>query len=122
MRGALLVLGISIGAAVSACDETGASVEITDARAFRAAGGRVVVDVDLRAHESLGKNIGVYCTRVTFAGEVDPVEACSADLEDGDTKTVRLMSAGDPAPGAAITIRVRLDRVDVGRSLAAPPR
>ena len=122
MRGALLVLGISIGAAASGCDDTGASVEIVDARAFRAPAGRVVVDVDLRAHESLGKNIGVYCTRVTFAGEADPVEVCAADLEDGDTKTVRLMSAGDPAPGAAITIRVRLDRVDVGRSLAAPPR
>lgn len=117
---ALLVLGISLGAGV-ACDDTGASLQITDVHAFRSPERRVVVDVDLRAHESLGANIGVYCARATFAGQARVAEVCSADLEDGDEKTVRLMSDGDLAPGAAITIRVRLGRVDVGRTLAAPP-
>lgn len=122
MRRALLLLGMTIGAAVGACEDTGAAIEIIDARAFRAPDKRVVVDVDLRAHESLGGNVGIYCTRVTFAGQKDPAEECSADLEEGDVKTVRVTSERDVAPGAAITIRVRLDRVDVGRSLAAPPR
>ena len=121
MRRALGILGLFLGA-TAACDDPRASVEITDARAFRGADGRVVVDIDLRANEGLGQNVGIYCTRVTFAGQENPAEVCSADLEDGDTKTVRLVSEDDIAPGAAITIRVRLDRAHVGRSLAAPPR
>ena len=122
MRGALVMLAISFGVATIACDGPGASIEITGARAFRGADSRVVVDIDLRAYEGLGGNVGTYCTRVTFAGQGNPAEVCSADLEDGDTKTVRLVSEGDVAPGAAITIRVRHERTDVGRSLAAPPR
>jgi len=122
MRAALVMLAIAFGMAAMACDGPGASIEITDARAFRGADNRVVLDVDLRAHEALGGSVGIYCTRVTFAGQGNPAEVCSADLEGGDTKTVRLVSDGDLEPGAAITIRVRLDRTDVGRSLAAPPR
>lgn len=122
MPGARLLLKIAVGAGLLACDEPRASIEILDARAFRGPDNRVVVDVDLLAHEGLGKNVGIYCTRVTFAGQEDPAEECDADLEDGDTKTVRLVSDKDIAPGAAITVRVRLEHVDVGRSLAAPPR
>ena len=112
----LVLLALGLGA----CDGPGASVQITDADAYRAPDRRVVVEVDLLAHESLGGNIGVYCTRVTFAGQDNPVEECSADLEDGDSKTVRLVSEREIPPEAAITVRVRLGRVDVGRSLAAP--
>jgi len=122
MRAGALLLGITIGAAALGCEDTGAAIEILDARAFRAPDNRVVVDIDLRGHESLGGNVGIYCTRVTFAGQENPAEECSADLEEGTVRTVRLTSEKDIAPGAAITIRVRLDRVDVGRSLAAPPR
>jgi hypothetical protein len=76
--------------------------------------------VDLEAQEGVGGNVGVYCVRVTFAGQPAYREECRADLEDGDTKTVRVVSDGDLAPGTAITVRVRLGVVDVGRSLAAP--
>lgn len=119
MRSLLLLGCLAIG--LAACDDTGASLQITDARAHRAADKRIVVDVDVLASESLGRNIGTYCTRVTFAGQKDPVEQCSADLEDGDTKTVRLVSESARIfDGAPITIRVRHANVDVGRTLAAP--
>ncbi len=120
MRAARLLLGISIIVGALACDEPRASIEIADARAFRTPDQRVGVDVDVVAHEGLGKNIGMYCTRVTFSGQENPAEVCAADLEDGDTKTIRFVSDKWIAPGAGIAIRVRLDRVDVGRSLAAP--
>ena len=119
MRSLLLLGCLAIG--LAACDDTGASLQITGARAHRAVDKRVVVDVDLVASESLGGNIGTYCTRVTFAGQETPVEQCSADLEDGDTKTVRLVSESDRiSDGAPITIRARHANVDVGRTLAAP--
>lgn len=113
-----LVAGVlSLGA----CDDTGASLKITGARVHRAGDARVVVEIDLVASEGLGGNIGTYCTRATFAGQAEPVEQCAADLEDGDTKTVRLVSTSDRiSEGAAIAVRVRLGNVDVGRSLAAP--
>jgi hypothetical protein len=107
--------------ALPGCDDPGATLEITDARATRDAGRHVVVDVDLLAREGLGGNVGTYCTRVTFTGQTAPREVCSADLEDGDAKTVRLVSDGDLAAGAPIAIRVRFGATDVGRSLAAPP-
>jgi hypothetical protein len=124
MRGttAMVCVGLAgaLAVAIAGCDEPRAALEITDARAFRAPDRRVVVDVDLVAYEGLGKNVGTYCTRVTFAGQDKPAEECSADLEDGDTKTVRLMSELDLPEGAAISIGVRLGRIGVGRSLAAP--
>ncbi|MBX3208732.1 MAG: hypothetical protein KF764_27110 [Labilithrix sp.] len=118
----LVVFSLFAGVlALAACDEPGASLQITGARAHRAPDARVVVDVDLVAAEGLGGNIGTYCTRATFAGQVEPVEQCNADLEDGDTKTVRLVSTSDRIfAGAPISIRVRLGNVDVGRGLAAP--
>jgi hypothetical protein len=106
----------------SCSDGPRASVEITGARAFRAPDKHVVVDVDLVASEGLGGNIGTYCTRVTFTGQENPAEQCFADLSDGDTRTVRLVSEKDLDPGASIVIRVRLGNIDVGRTLAAPPR
>ncbi len=105
---------------VVACSEPRATLEVTDVRAFRGSDERVVVDIDLVAHEGLGNNVGRYCTRATFAGQVAPTEVCSADLEDGDEKTVRIVSDGDLADEAAITVRVRLGSVDIGRSLVAP--
>lgn len=118
----LLLLGLgALALGLTACDDTGASLQITGARAHRAADRRVVVEVDLLASESLGGNIGTYCTRVTFSGQEAPAEQCSADLEDGDTKTVHLVSESDRIFGdAPITVRVRLGNVDVGRTLAAP--
>ncbi len=119
MRSLLLFGSLAIG--LAACEDTGASLEITGARAHRLADKRIVVEVDLLASESVGGNIGTYCTRVTFAGQKAPAEQCDADLEDGDTKTVRLVSESERIfDGTPITIRVRLGNVDVGRTLAAP--
>ena len=115
---ALVVAGL---AGATACDEPGSSLVVTGTRASRAPDARVVVEVDLLAYQRLGGNLGTYCTRVTFVGQDAPAEVCSADLEDGDTKTVRLASERWVPPGSAIAIRVRLAAVDIGRSLAAPP-
>lgn len=107
------------------CEGPLSSLEVKGARAFRAADGSVVVDVDLLASEALGGNIGVYCTRASFVGlpsGEDFVEVCHADLRDGDSRTVRLVSGFDVEEGTAIHVRVRLGAVDIGRSLAAPPR
>ncbi|HVJ92217.1 MAG TPA: hypothetical protein VM580_20595 [Labilithrix sp.] len=123
MRGVVAWFGLSfatMGGALGGCEDPGAKLEMLDARAFRA-DGRVVVDIDLRAHEALGGNFGIYCTSVTFPGQERPAEQCSADLEDGDTKTVRLLSDGWVAPGASMSVRVRWDRAAIVRTLAAPP-
>lgn len=105
--------------ALGACDAPRATVGVTDARASRDAAGRVVVVVELQASEGLGGNVGSYCVRVSFAGEADR-EDCRADLEDGDTVTLRFVSSGALPAGAAIGVRVRLGAVDVRRTLAAP--
>lgn len=115
-----LPFALALAALVGACDDPGAALEITDARTFRADDARIVVDVDVRAHEALGGNVGVYCVRTSFAGQANAPEHCHADLEDGDRRTLRFVSDGWLAAGAAITVRVRLDRVDVARSLVVP--
>lgn len=102
------------------CEGPHASVDITDARVSRDAARHVVVEIDLEAQENLGGNIGTYCVRVTFTGQTDYREECRADLEDGDTKTVRFVSNGDLPVGAQIVVRVRLGATDIGRDLAAP--
>lgn len=115
-------LVVLAGAFASAgCDGPGASLRILAARASREPDGRVAVEIDLLASEGLGGNVGTYCTRATFDGQPDPVEVCAADLEDGDTKTVRLTSESTALrAGAEIKLRVRVAAVDVGRSLVAP--
>jgi hypothetical protein len=118
--GLVVAISVAIAGAIAGCEDPGAALEITGARAARTPDKRVTVEIDLVASEGLGKNIGIYCTRVTFAGQEKPAEECKADLEDGDTKTVRLVSEKDLPDGAAIAVRVRLGNVDIGRSLAAP--
>lgn len=120
MRVGSSTLAVSLLVALAACDDPGASLEITDARASRAPDKRVVVEVDLLAQERLGGSIGTYCTRVTFAGQTSFAEQCHADLHDGDTKTLRFTSEGDIAERAVITINARLARGEVGRDLEAP--
>lgn len=103
-----------------ACNDPGATLEITDIRTGRLPDRRVLVDIDVLAHEFLGDNIGTYCTRMTFTGEPNFVEHCSADLEDGDTKTIRFISERDLPPGALLTVRIRLGKQETRRDLAAP--
>jgi hypothetical protein len=121
MRRALSILALSTVPALAACEDAGASVQIDAATATRAPDGRVAVDVVLAAEERLGGNVGKYCTRATFAGQAVPAEVCDADLRDGDTRAVRLVSDGAPAASSPIGVRVRLGAVDIGRSLVAPP-
>ena len=78
-----------------------------------------MAEVDLLAHDQLGGKVGIYCTQVTFPGET-PIEACDADLEDGDRRTIRWVSLGTPAPGGLVNMRVRLGSVDDQRTLGAP--
>jgi hypothetical protein len=109
-----------LGAVTGCQDDVGAAVDITDMRVSRDPQKRVVVDVDLVAREALGRNVGVYCTEVTFAGQDTPHDECKADLDDGDKKTLRVVSDGDVPEGGDVSVRVRLGAVDVRRSLAAP--
>lgn len=120
MRRALLVLATIT--CLAGCEDTDASLNIESATATRTPDKRVAVDAVLAAEEGLGGNVGNYCVTVTFAGQDYPAQICAADLRDGDRKTVRLVSdKASIAPGAAISVRVRLATVDVGRSLVAPP-
>jgi hypothetical protein len=107
---------------VQGCTGPGASVEIEDANATRDGGGHVVVDVDVQAHELLGGNVGTYCARVSFSGQSNRSVQCGQDLRDGDKKTVRVVSEGDPDPGSNINIDVQLGTVSAVWDLAAPPR
>ena len=102
-----------------ACDEPDSGVDIVDSRIFRA-DGRVVVEVELLAHERLGDNVGTYCTRVTFTGQTNVFEECHADLEDGDSRTIRATSEFNLDEGTLVVVRVRHAARDVGRSLLAP--
>jgi hypothetical protein len=119
----LLLATLSLCVAVG-CDEPGATLRLVDVRASRTPENRVAVDVELVADEGLGGNIGVYCTRVTFEAQAVPAELCSTDMEDGDIKTVRLVSETDlgAVPNPSISVRVRHARVDLGRSIVAPGR
>ncbi len=113
-------IGIST-VALLACDEKGSSLEITGARAFRVEDRRVAVEMDVVAFQRLGGNLGTYCAQALFEGEPAPVDQCATDLEDGDQKTIRLTSRTELEPNAAIQARVRVDAVDIGRKLVAPP-
>ncbi len=116
---AFLVAGCALAVG---CSGPRAAIEIEQAHSFYVDNDsrRVVVDVELLAHDQLGGNVGGYCTRVTFPGQADPAEVCYDDLEDGDRRTVRLVSTADILDGAMIAVRVRLGDVDVGRSLVGP--
>lgn len=123
---AVLVLLHFMESVVACTDVPNANIDITDARAFRGEGGRVVVDVDLIAREGLGGNIGVYCTRVTFPGEAlgRYHETCAADLSDGDTKTMRFISDKTDIPKdaqIAVAVRLAIQNNNAGRLLGAPP-
>jgi len=112
MRSVLLLLPLL------ACEPPRAGVEIEDVTAYRDPERRVIVDVLVRASGTLGGSIGTYCTRVVFPGE-DPFDRCDADLEDGDTKTLRAVSK-NPLGEGNITIRVRHEGRDRGANVAAP--
>ena len=114
----MILAGVALG-----CDGPKTSIEIVGAHATRMADQRVQVDVEIVGDEGLGHSVGVYCTHVTFEHDDQdhPVDdVCKKDLEDGDHETVTLASKWPIPPGSAITIRVRLQAVDVGRSLVAP--
>lgn len=111
-----------VAALVGACSGPRASIEIEDAHSAFLGDGthKVVVTVDVLAHDQLGGNIGTYCTSVTFAGQTDVERVCADDLSDGDRKTVRIVSEGDIGDSDSINIVVRLDDVDNGRIIIGP--
>ena len=124
-----LALSAVLGAA--GCDEPGAGVRIDEASAARGPDGRGVVDVTVRAFERLGGHVGTYCVSAHFLRpEVDPLflptraryfealefaERCEADLEDGDVRTFRFVSASTTLPpGAPVRVQARIERdIDV---------
>ena len=120
MRAARFISACLLSFVPAACDDAGAAIEIDDVRAGRDEARRVVVEVHLEARESLGGSVGIYCVRVTFAGQPAFREQCQADLADGDRKMLRFVSDGELPEGARIDLSVRLGGVIEGRSLAAP--
>jgi hypothetical protein len=105
---------------ILACEGPRAGIEIEEVIAFRDPSRKVVVDVVIRGREGLGGNVGNYCARATFPGQAEPAETCASDLEDGDTKALRFVSAGDVAEGSTIGIRVRHEGRDRGANVVAP--
>jgi hypothetical protein len=116
-----LVVFVVSALASSACNDPDASIEITATRTARDPVRHVIFEVDLLGHESLGRNVGTYCTHVTFTGQADAVDRCDADLHDGDRKTLRFVSENVPDPGSLCAVRVRLGAVDTLGGDAAPP-
>jgi hypothetical protein len=106
--------------ALSGCDDPDAGIEITKTRTERDPARHVIFEVDVLAHESLGKNVGTYCTEATFVGQASPIDRCDSDLHDGDRKTLRFVSENVPDPGSACTVRIRLGAIDTVGSDAAP--
>lgn len=105
-----------------ACEPERATVRITDASVVRDDQRRLVVDVDVEAHEGLGKNLGRYCVSIQWPGETDYLDRCDTDLEDGDTKTVRFVSEReDYVIGALIRVRAFTSVQTGGVDLNAPP-
>ena len=101
------------------CEDPGATVTMTDTRVSRDPERNVLVDIDLLAHEGLGRNVGYYCVRVTFMDDKFIQEECHADLEDGDTKTMRVVGP-NLNPGALIKLRLRLSAADQRIDVFAP--
>jgi hypothetical protein len=88
------------------CDHS-ATVLVVAARPSRDPDNRVAVEVEVEAVEQAGGSVGRYCVSVHwfspgfnpttevqrfYQGELDWIEACASDLEDGDRRTVRLVS------------------------------
>lgn len=108
-----------------ACDR-GAGFEILDVHTSRAPDGRVVADIAIEGVEQGGGDVGPYCVSVhwfnfgfgsqteptiVYAGAIDKVEQCDADLSDGDLRTYRLISnRTDLAPGQPARVQVRFAR------------
>jgi hypothetical protein len=116
-----LLLALCGWIALSGCDDPDAGIEITETRTTRDPARHVIFEIDVLAHESLGKNVGTYCTEVTFVGQAAPTDRCDSDLHDGDRKTLRFVSENVPAPGSGCSVRIRLGAVDTLGGDAAPP-
>jgi hypothetical protein len=117
-----ILLSVSAALLTLACTRT-AAVLILDARVSRAPDNRVVADVELEAVDQGGGHAGPYCVsihwfnvgfnpsteeRISYADERDSVEECHDDLEDGDQRTVRLISnKSDLEAGLPARVQVR---------------
>ena len=128
----LLVLALAL-----ACDRV-STIRILDARTSRLPDGAVATDVKLEAAEQAGGNAGHYCVsvhwfnppfnsrteeRAFYEGALDSTERCDADLEDGDQRTWRLVSAKKDLPvGTPARVQVRWSRTfNVKEGVFAPP-
>lgn len=133
----LLLPAVLIAALAPSCSiDRNAALEILEAKTSRDPDGRLVVDVAIEGIEQAGKNVGTYCVSAHFmpigfardtfeatrySNELDVVQVCDDDLEDGDRRAFRLVSNRTDLP-ALIPIRVqaRLARVYFRRELTAP--
>lgn len=116
MRPVLLLL-------LAACSGTLAQIEIRDVRVARVSDTdrHVAVEVDVRATEGGGGNLGRYCVDVSFPGDSVLQRVCQQDLTDGDVRTIRLVSEAETGAGASLVITARLANYIDSEIRLAPP-
>lgn len=117
MRRVLLLL------LLSACSGTLAQIEIRDVRVARVSDTdrHVAVEVDVRATEGGGGNLGRYCIDVDFPGDTVIQRVCQQDLTDGDVRTVRIVSQIETGAGASLVVTARLANYIDSETRLAPP-
>jgi hypothetical protein len=108
---------------VLGCEPERATVRILGASISREAETKkLVVDVDVEAHEGLGNNVGHYCVSVQWPFDPKYTDKCASDLEDGDTKSLRFVSEKtDHKPGELVRVRAFTSVQTGGVDLNAPP-
>lgn len=118
MRRAILILPLLVG-----CSGPLAQIDIRDVRVARVSDTdrHVAVEVDVRATEGGGGNVGRYCVDVNFPGDTVLQRTCEADMTDGDVRTVRLVSQAETAAGATLVVTARLANYIDSETRLAPP-
>ena len=135
-RFATLALGALVFGATGCSIDRNAALEILEARIVRDPDGRVAIDLSIEAIEQSGKNVGTYCVSAHFMpigfatntfeaprynNELDFVQLCASDLEDGDRRAFRLVSnRTDLPPLTPVRVQARLARVYFRAERVAP--
>lgn len=118
MRRVFLLLPLLVG-----CSGPLALIEIRDVRVARVSDSdrHVAVEVDVRATEGGGGNLGRYCVDANFPGDTVLQRTCEQDLTDGDVRTIRLVSQAETGAGASIVVTARLASYIDSETRLAPP-
>jgi len=105
---------------VAACDDPLSQINLEDIRLSSTTDKHLIVEVDVRATEAGGRNIGNYCVEITFPGQTNIQRVCNNDLTDGDTRTVRIVSDAVIATGGTVLVAARLPTYISSETRIAP--